>query len=81
MVFTDRIVLIALAVGIYRRTIFVGKYRGNPSQNKRNLKKLKSTMTCNLEITVGFKQRKLYSDMSIIPMKFFTDIQMKTFRQ
>jgi hypothetical protein len=42
VVFTDRIVLIALAVGIYRQTISVGKYQGNPSRSKKILKNQKA---------------------------------------
>jgi len=42
VVFTDRIVPIAIFIGVYRQNIYVGKYRGNPSRNKMNFKKTKN---------------------------------------
>lgn len=41
VVFIDWIVPIAISIGIYKQNIYVGKYRGNPSRNKINLKKTK----------------------------------------
>jgi len=64
------------------------KYQGNYSRNKRNLKKPKSTMTCNFFVnafiygfTIGFKQGKPYSNVSLIPIELLTDLQMECFHR
>jgi len=73
VIFTHQIDSIAQSIGIYQQKNFVCKYRENLSRTKKNFKKPKSTMTCIFfvdaftgGITDGFKQRKLYSDMSLI---------------